>query len=89
MYRPQLEFHGFKWPPNRLATQFAFECTRPAPDSQHFMFHDSLNFPLVLHGDRLETRVRLMQENQYLQKGKKLELYRKGRQPLIMPMLVS
>jgi hypothetical protein len=87
MYRPQLEFHGFKWPPNHLAAQFAFECTRPAPDSQHFMFHDSLNFPLVLQGDRLETRVRLMHENPYLKKGKKLELYKKGRAPLIMPWL--
>jgi hypothetical protein len=87
MYRAQLESHGFKWAPNHLATQFAFECTRPAPDSQHLMFHDSLNFPLVLQGDRLEIRVRLMNENPYLQKGEKLELYRKGRQPLIMPWL--
>jgi hypothetical protein len=89
MYRPQLEHHGFKWPSSSLAAQFAFECTRPAPNSQHFMFHDSLNFPLVLQGDRLETRVRLMHENPYLQKGKKLSQYKAGRLPLIMPALAS
>ncbi len=89
VYRPILEKQGYHWAPCSLATQFAFECTRPAPDSQHFMFHDSLNFPLVLQGDRLETRVRLMHENPYLRSGKKLSQYKAGRVPLILPMLAS
>ena len=41
IYRPQLEASGFKWAPVQLASQFSFECTRPAPDSRHFMFHGS------------------------------------------------
>lgn len=88
VYRMPLEKYGFRWSPCPLATKFAFECTRPAPDSQHFMFHDSLNFPLVLQGDRLEMRVRLMHANPYLQRSKKLSLYKQGREPLIMPMLL-
>lgn len=89
VYRMSLEKQGYHWAPCPLASQFAFECTRPSPDSQHFMFHDSLNFPLVLQGDRLSIRVELMHKNPYLQRGKKLELYKKGREPLIMPMLLA
>jgi hypothetical protein len=88
VYRMPLEKQGFRWAPCPLASRFAFECTRPAVDSQHFMFHDSLNFPLVLQGDRLDLRVRLMQANPYLQRGKKLEQYKQGRVPLILPMLL-
>jgi len=90
IYRPQLEAHGFKWAPNHLASQFSFECTRPAPDSKHFMFHGSFNFPFVLNGDRLEIRLRLAKENAYLQSGDKLyELLEAKRLPFIMPVLAS
>lgn len=63
IYRPALERYGFKWADEQLASRLAFEYTRPSLDSKHFMFHDSFNFPQVLSGERLQERIRLMQEN--------------------------
>jgi hypothetical protein len=87
VYRPTLEQHGFKWAPEQLASKFAFECTRPSVDSKHFMFHDSFNFPVVLSGDRLDERVRLMKANPYIQKGQKLKELEAGRRASILDRL--
>ena len=88
-YRPALEKHGFRWAPEQLASRFMFECTRPSPNSRHFMFYDSFNFPFVLDPDRLAERLRLMLENAYLQKGNKIAEIRAGRMPLILPRLAA
>lgn len=86
-YRPILEKCGFKWAPEVLASRFAFECTRPSWTSQHFMFHDSFNFPLVLQGERLAERVRLMRANPTL--GRKVAELDSGRRPLLLPRLAA
>ena len=89
-YRPALEREGYRWPSEQLASRFMFECTRPSPNSRHFMFHDSFNFPFVLKGERLIERVRLMWENPYLQQsGHKIAELRAGRRPLILPRLAA
>jgi hypothetical protein len=75
--------------PEQLASRFMFECTRPSPNSCHFMFHDSFNFPFVLDRDRLAERLRLMLENAYLQRGNKIAEIRAGRMPLILPRLAA
>jgi hypothetical protein len=66
VYRPVLERHGFKWPTEQVASRFAFECSRPSPDSRHFMFHGPFNFPAVLAGARLKERMRLIEANEYI-----------------------
>lgn len=63
IYRRNLELDGFKWMPVRLASRLAFENSRPAKNSRHFMFHDAFNFPAVLDGDRLAERLALMRKN--------------------------
>ena len=88
-YRPALEKHGFRWAPEQLASRFMFECTRTSPNSRHFMFHDSFNFPFVLDRHRLAKRLRLMLENAYLQRGHKIAEIRAGRMPLILPRLAA
>jgi hypothetical protein len=87
VYRTRLETSGFQWAPESLASQFSFECSRPSWSSRHFMFHDSFNFPLVLSGDRLNERVRLMRENPSI-KHKLAEL-ESGRRPMILPHLAG
>jgi len=86
-YRPMLQRHGLKWPPETLASQFSFECTRPSWSSRHFMFHDSFNFPLVLAGERLDERVRLMRANPAI--AHKVAELDAGRRPLILPRLAA
>ena len=88
-YRPTLEKKGFAWAPETVAARFSFECTRPSPQSRHFMFHDSFNFPFVLTGNRLAERIRLMWENPHLQSGRKINELRAGRRPLILERLAS
>jgi len=88
-YRPALEKHGFRWAPEQLASRFMFECARTSPNSRHFMFHDSFNFPFVLDRHRLAKRLRLMLENAYLQRGHKIAEIRAGRMPLILPRLAA
>jgi hypothetical protein len=88
-YRPALEREGFRWASEHLASRFAFECTRPSPQSRHFMFHDSFNFPFVLTPDRLAERLRLMLENPYIRGGRKIAELRAGRCPLILARLAS
>src|SRR5215469_14731865 len=36
VYRPILEYQGFKWAPEQLASKFSLETTRPSVDSRHF-----------------------------------------------------
>ena len=86
-YRPALEKHGFKWPSEVLASRFSFECAKPSNDSRHFMFHDSFNFPLVLEGERLAERLRLMRAKPtFARKVKELD---SGRRPKIVPRLAG
>ena len=65
-YRPRLEDAGFRWAPEPLAHDFAFECCRPSPDSRHFGFHAMFNWPYVLPHDRLLDRVRVAFKSPYI-----------------------
>jgi len=87
LYRPALEKNSFKWPDEKLASRFAFECVRPAVWSKHFMFHDSSNFPAVLSAKRLHERVGLMRANPYICAGHKLQELEQGRKAMILDRL--
>lgn len=87
VYRPILEHQGFKWAPEQLASKFGMECTRPSVTSRHFMFHDSFNFPAVLSAEKYQQRLKLMQQNPYICKGKKLQELEAGRTALILDRL--
>src|SRR5581483_895598 len=87
VYRPALEGYGFKWPSDALASRFSVQCTRPSNDSRHFMFHDSFNFPLVLEGERLAERIRLMRANPSF--ARKVAELDKGRRAVVLPWLAS
>jgi hypothetical protein len=87
IYRPTLEQCGFKWPTETLASRFSLECTRPAENSRHFMFHDSFNFPNVLSGERLAERLALMRANPSI--ARKVAELDQGRKPLIIPRLAA
>ena len=87
VYRPILEHQGFKWAPEQLASKFSMECTRPSITSKHFMFHDSFNFPVMLSPEKYEQRLKLMRENPYIRKGKKLQELEQGRKALIIDRL--
>lgn len=65
-YRPILEASGFRWAPEALAHDFAFECCRPAPDSRHFGFHALMNFPAVLEYERLLERMKIVFSSKYI-----------------------
>ena len=65
-YRPRLEDAGFRWAPEPLAHDFAFECCRPSPDSRHFGFHAMFNWPYVLPHDRLLDRVGVALKSPYI-----------------------
>lgn len=59
-YRPSLEFYGFKFAPENLASRFSIEHEEwhfgsPAP----FGFHDVRNWKKFLSNDQIEARVRL------------------------------
>ncbi len=56
-YRPFLERLGFRWAPDALAGQFAFECTRPV--ARTFGFHGPFNWAAVLSTDALAERMAL------------------------------
>ena len=87
VYRGALEQHGFKWPSETLASRFSLECTRPSPESRHFMFHDSFNFPIVLDSERLAERTRLMRANPAI--SRKVAELDSGRRPTILPRLAA
>jgi len=65
-YRRDLETAGFKWAPEAVAHDFAFECCRPSPTSQHFGFHACFNFGEVLDRDRLVERTKIMLQSKYI-----------------------
>jgi uncharacterized protein DUF5672 len=87
VYRPILERQGFRWAPEKLAAKFSVECTRPSVSSKHFMFHDSFNFPAVLPQEKFEQRLRLMQVNKYICRGKKLLELEQKRSALVLDRL--
>jgi hypothetical protein len=87
IYRLTLERCGFRWAPEKLASRFSLECTRPSENSRHFMFHDSFNFPAVLAGERLAERVRLMRQNPSL--ARKVAELDRGRRAQILPRLAA
>lgn len=89
-YRPELEKAGFRWPHERVASRFMFECARPSPDSKHFMFHDVFNFPAVLSGERLEQRLDLVYGNRYIRtRTDKIKQLENQRRAMIIPRLAS
>lgn len=65
-YRCKLEQEGFVWAPEAVATDFAFEVKRPAPDSRHFGFHAMHNWGYVLDNDRLLERARIAARSPYI-----------------------
>lgn len=86
-YRPELEKEGFRWPDERVASRFMFECARPSTDSKHFMFHDVFNFPAVLSGERLEQRLDLVYGNRYIRSTGKIKQLENQRRAMIIPRL--
>ena len=65
-YRRDLEAVGFKWAPEALAQDFAFEAFKPRPDSRHFGFHGVYNFPLVLDREALVERIKIASRDPYI-----------------------
>ena len=63
-YRPRLM--QFKWAPENLAAQFAFERSRPAIDSRHFGFHGMFNWPFVLPPAKIAERMAIARKTDYL-----------------------
>jgi hypothetical protein len=68
-YRPVLEEAGFLWAPERVAHQFAFECSRPSDTSRHFGFHAMFNWPIVLPHDKVLERVSLAVASPYIRES--------------------
>jgi len=68
-YRPALEDAGFVWAPERVAFDFAFECTRPSATSRHFGFHAMFNWPVVLDLEQLRPRYELAAASPYIRDG--------------------
>ena len=67
-YRRSIELDGFRWAPESLAREFAFECTRPSLTSRHFGFHGAFNFNEVLDHDALLERARLIAKSPYIKR---------------------
>lgn len=67
-YRPKLEEHGFKWAPETLAMDFAFERTRPYIDSKHFGYHGMFNWPFVMGTAQLAERMAIARRDPYILK---------------------
>lgn len=66
-YRTRLEVEGFRWAPEELARDFAFETSRPQPDSRHFGFHAAYNFDYGCGGDaeKLLAKAKLLAKSEY------------------------
>lgn len=59
-YRRQLEEYGFRWAPESVAYEFAWEgCRKDRTQRRHFGFHAMFNWPLVLTRDGLIERMRV------------------------------
>lgn len=69
-YRPKLEEVGFKWAPEKVAYDFAFECIQPENTKNHFGFHGMFNWPDVLSTERLYERVELACKSPYIRDGR-------------------
>lgn len=65
-YRPALQSKGFVWAPERVAHDFAFECSRPSPTSRHFGFHAMFNWSEVLSPERFKERVLVAARSKYI-----------------------
>ena len=65
-YRPRLEREGFRWAPEELARDFAFECIRPPEGSRQFGFHGIFNWPFVLDYEALDRRFNLARSSPYI-----------------------
>jgi hypothetical protein len=65
-YRQRLSEAGFTWAPEALATEFAFERSRPSISSRHFGFHGVFNWPFVLPPNRLSVRMDMARKNKYI-----------------------
>lgn len=66
-YQPKLS--QFKWAPQDIAFDFAYERTRPSIDSRHFGFHGLFNWPTVLPPDKYSERMLLARSNSYIQRS--------------------
>jgi tetratricopeptide (TPR) repeat protein len=86
VYRPALEAAGFKWAPEDVAARFSFERTRSAENAKSFMFHGVFNFPLVLQGERLAERVRLVKQNAYISE-EHIKQMEHGSRPIVLDRL--
>jgi hypothetical protein len=67
-YRPALQEAGFRWAPEELAIEFAFECVRLHNRTKHFGFHASYNFDYgcQFDRDRIMERARVMVRSLYI-----------------------
>lgn len=71
-YRLFLASEGFRWAPETVAKDFAFETVRPDPQSRHFGFHAAYNFDFGCGVDpgtssgRLHERAALMMKSEYI-----------------------
>ena len=63
-YRPLLP--QFKWAPEDLAHDFAFERTRKSIESRHFGYHGVFNWPFIMNGEKLAERMALARKNPYI-----------------------
>lgn len=70
-YRPKLEDAGFRWAPEKVAQDFAFEGCGPEPREfgRHFGFHAMFNWPHVLDCERLQARLEIALGSQYIRDG--------------------
>lgn len=69
-YRTELEGYGFRWAPERVAREFAFECVAPAPGVKPFGFHAMFNWPKVLGEQALVDRMKIAMRSPYISASK-------------------
>jgi FkbM family methyltransferase len=67
-YQPRLAAAGFKWAPDELALDFAFEFIRRSEDSHHFGYHTVKNWPSVLSPSALRERLEGAKTDEYVTK---------------------
>jgi hypothetical protein len=88
-YRPKLEEAGFKWAPEWVAHNFAFECARPAQQSKHFGFHGAFNFGQVFEHDELLERAKLMFMSPYIRESYIGRAFAQNNPELMQELLAS
>lgn len=70
-YRIYLEALGFRWAPEIIAKDFAFECVRYPADHETFGFHAAFNFDYGCGDEaRLLERARVMWRSEYIRNGR-------------------